>query len=156
MAVDTEQAHWECRKCKNVFDNSGYRSAKDSPCPSGGRHDFKHVQQSWNNSILGQTVNLVGKGISAATKADDEETLKRKQLEQERKLREKQQLANNSIKIFNVLKPYLKFIIPVYLIGFAIAYFIVENKKMVLIIFAVSFACLIYLAYNALINKPKS
>ena len=156
MAVDTEQRHWECTKCQETFSQMEHYSAREQKCPKGGTHNLKVVQQSWNNSALGMAVNLVGKGVKAATKQDDEETLRKRQLEQERKLREKQQLANNSMKTFNVVKPYLKFIIPVYLIGFIIAYFLVENKKMVLIIFGVSLACLIYLAYNALINKPKS
>lgn len=156
MSVDTEQRHWECTKCKDTFSQMEHYSAKEQRCPKGGTHSLKVVQQSWDNSLLGASVNLLGKGVKAATKQDDEETLRKKQLQQERKLKEKQQLANNSMKVFNIVKPYLKFIIPIYLIGFAIAYFLAENKQLVMIFFGVSLAGVIYLAYNALINKPKS
>lgn len=168
MAVDTEQRHWECTKCKDTFSQMEHYSAKEQKCPKGGTHNLKVVQQSWNNSLLGASVNLLGKGLKAGGKAasnyanreisegeKEQKELRRQQAKEEAKIKN-QELANKTIKTFNIVKPYLKFIIPVYLIGFAIAYFLVENKQLVLIFFGVSLAGLIYLAYNAFINKPKS
>lgn len=161
MAVDKEQAHWECRKCKIVFDNSGYRSAKDDKCSSGGKHNFNHVPPSFNNTAIGMAVGM----FSSKNKVKDEETLKREELEQqqddERRLKAKQDLANKTLKIYDVIKPYLKylkFIIPVYIVGITITYFIVDKQNKFAIIFfgCIPFGIVIYLAYNALINKPKS
>lgn len=67
--VDTEKKHWECRKCKNVKSNTDY-STKKVECREGGYCDWKVVQASWDKSLLGATVNLVGKGVKAgASKA---------------------------------------------------------------------------------------
>lgn len=172
MATDTEKRHWECTKCKGTFSQMEHYSAKEQKCPKGGTHNLKVVQQSWNNSLLGASVNLVGKGIKAGAKAGskaasnyanhevsedekEQKELRKQQAAEEAKIKN-QKLANKTIKSFNIVRPYLKFIIPLYLICFTIAYFLVENKQLVLIFFGVSLVGLIYLAYNAIINKPKS
>lgn len=172
MAVDKEMRHWECTKCKDVFSQTEHYSAKNQKCLKGGTHSLKVVQASWNKSALGATVNLIGRGVKAgankAAEYNSEEAremreVKKQQEEELRKIREEEQkikdkeLADKTMKVYNIIKPYLKFIIPIYVLAFVITFFIVKEKNRLItgIFFGLPLVYVIYLTYNAFSNRER-
>lgn len=172
MSVDTESKHFECTKCHEVFHPREYNSAKKQQCSKLGTHSLKTVQTSWNKSALGATVNLVGRGVSAgankASKYNSEEAkelreIKRHQDEEKREIRDAQQkiedqkLADKTMKFYNFVKPYLKYIIPIYIVAFIVVFLLVKTKHRPVtgVFFALPLVYLFYLIYNALTNKSK-
>lgn len=113
MSVDTEKKHFKCKKCGGLLSYSDYgRSAtKNRHCSNGGMCDWKVVQQSYNNSLLGGAVNLVGKGVKAGVNAganaieeyNSEEAkqareLKRQEQEEKRKIAEAEEKRKAGVR----------------------------------------------------------
>lgn len=178
MSVDTKNRHFECKKCGNVFSHSEQYSAKNEICSGGGSHNLKVVQAHWDNSALGATINILGRGVKAgvnkAAEYNSEEAqearemkkqldeIKRQNQEQERAIQDAEQkikdqeLAEKTRKVYTFIKPYLKFIIPVYLIAFSLTLFFVKKKILVAVFFGLPVVGAGYLVYNVIVNKPKN
>ncbi len=180
MSVDPKNKHFECTKCGHQV--SSYPGNKKFSCNSGGSCNFKTVNAHWDNSALGATANLLGrglmggarlagKGISAGANSisehnSEEARENREQLriqkDQEREINsanrkiKDQETAATTLKVYGAIKPYLKYIIPVYLLGFLITFLMAKNQKLVGIFFGLSIAIVAYFIYNAIVNKPKS
>lgn len=168
MAVNTKNKHWECTKCGAVFQTYEHTKASKEACPKLGTHSLKIVQAHWDNSALGATVNLLGKGVKAgvnkAAEYNSEEAremreIKRNQQEEKRKIQEAEQklkdkeLAIKSWKIYGVLKPYLKYIIPIYLVVFGVTLFLVKKKIVVAVFFGLPIVAALYLGINMITYK---
>lgn len=178
MAVDTENRHFKCTKCGDVFSHSEQYRAKKESCSKGGIHNLKVEQATWNKSALGATVNLIGRGVKAgankASEYNSEEAqearemkkqldeIKRQNQEHERAIQDAEQkikdqeLAVKTQKVYSFIKPYLKFLIPVYLISFGLTFFLVKKKILVAVFFGLPVVGAGYLAYNVVVNKPKN
>ncbi len=170
MAVNTKNKHWQCTKCGAVFQTYEHTKASKEACPNLGTHSLKIVQAHWDNSALGATVNLLGKGVKAgvnkAAEYNSEEArelreIKREQQEEKRKIQEAEQkvkdkeLAVKSWKVYGVIKPYLKFIIPIYLVAFGVTLFLVKKKIVVAAFFGLPIVAVLYLGYNMIVNKEE-
>lgn len=80
----------------------------------------------------------------------------RKIREEEQKIKDRE-LADKTMKFYNLVKPYLKFIIPIYVVAFVITFFLVKEKNRMItgIFFGLPLTYIIYLAYNAFSNRTK-
>lgn len=76
--------------------------------------------------------------------------------EEEQKIKDKE-LAYKTLKVYNFIKPYLKFIIPIYIVAFVITILLVKEKNRMItgIFFGLPLTYIIYLIYNALSNRTK-
>lgn len=77
-------------------------------------------------------------------------------LQEEEKIKNKE-LADKTMKFFKVVKPYLKFIVPAYIIAFCITFFFVEKESRFItgVFFGLPLIYVGYLTYNAIANKSK-
>lgn len=68
-----------------------------------------------------------------------------------------QETAEKTMKVYNFIKPYLKFIIPIYLVAFVVTFLLVNKKDQPItgILFGFPILIVIYLAYNAFMHRPK-
>lgn len=113
MSVDTEKKHYKCKKCGGLlsYSDHGRKATRERHCSNGGLCDWKVVQQSYNNSLLGGAINLVGKGVKAGVNAgvnaaeeyNSEEAkqareLKRQEQEEKRKIAEAEEKRKAGVR----------------------------------------------------------
>ncbi len=130
---------WFCgNKCKTDFENSQNESNSSNSSKNSSSN-------SYNADIEMQKLEL------AKMKMEE-----RRHRENENKIKE-QELANKTLKFYNILKPYLKFIIPIYIVAFIITYLLVKpkNQQVTIIFFSFPLFIIIYLIYNVMSNKTK-
>jgi hypothetical protein len=128
---------WFCgNRCKTEYENSQKESNSST---------------STNNSNSNSAELELQKLELAKMKMEE-----RRLRENENKIKE-QELANNTIKFYNILKPYLKYIIPIYIVAFVITYLLVKpkNHQVTIIFFSFPLFIIIYLIYNVMSNKTK-
>ena len=83
--------------------------------------------------------------------------LEQQKIRNEQDKKDNQELAIKTFKIYTAFKPYLKFIIPLYIIAFLITFFSVDEDARILpsIFFGFPILFAIYLIINYISNKPE-
>lgn len=116
------------------------------------------------NSAGGNVSNSSGNNPTISKEAErqiklenEKKEIELKKIREEEKKIKDQETAEKTMKVYDFIKPYLKFIIPIYLIAFIITYFVVSKKNQTptLIFFGIPLVVIIYLIYNAVMNKRK-
>lgn len=116
----------------------------------------KKCETAFNNSNGSEGGGGISKEENRQVKLENEraELELQKIRAEERKIKDRE-TAEKTMKFYNFIKPYLKFIIPIYVVAFIITIFLVNKKQQPItgIFFGLPLVYFIFLMYKAFMNK---